>query len=56
MTKAMYNGSMLSHVVATLSTYFNIEDGYIAQLNDALIQLQGEGVEDLLDDVGVAGQ
>lgn len=45
----MYRGSLPEQVVVLISTFFGIDDDYIHQLDDALVELAGEGVDELLD-------
>lgn len=44
---AMYNGPLPSQVVAALSTLFGIDDDMVAQLDTALMELVGDGVDEL---------
>jgi len=44
---AMYNGPLPSHMVAALSSLLGLDDDLTGQVDDAMIQLVGEGVEEL---------
>ncbi|PUZ39842.1 hypothetical protein GQ55_9G375300 [Panicum hallii var. hallii] len=51
---AMYNGPLPSHVVAALSTVFRLDDKLTDELDDAMLELVGEGVEELQEGEGLA--
>jgi hypothetical protein len=44
---AMFNGPLSDHVIAALSEMFNLEKGSAMEIDEALINLAGEGVVDL---------
>ena len=44
---AMFNGPLPDHVIAALSEMFNLEEDLAMEIDEALINLAGEGVADL---------
>jgi len=44
---AMYNGPLPSQIVAALSSVFGLDDDLTDQLDDAMLELVGEGVQEL---------
>ena len=43
----MYNGPLPSQIVAALSSVFGLDDDLTDQLDDAMLELVGEGVQEL---------
>jgi hypothetical protein len=44
---AMFNGPLPYQVIATLAEMFNLDDGLAMEINEALIDMAGDGVTDL---------
>ena len=44
---AMFNGPLPEQVIAALAEMFNLDDGPAMEINEALIDLAGEGIADL---------
>ena len=45
----MFNGPLPEQVIAALAEMFNLDDGPAMEINEALIDLAGEGIADRLE-------
>lgn len=54
---AMFSGPLPEHVIAALSTFFDLHSELAAEVLDgALLELAGDGLDDLLEAAAMAGQ
>ena len=44
---AMFNGPLPDHVIAALAEMFNLDDTQAMEIDDALIDMAGEGIADI---------
>ena len=53
---AMFSGPVPEHIIAALSTFFDLHSELAAELDGALLELAGDGLDDLLEAAAMAGQ
>ena len=53
---ATFSGPIPEHIVAALTTLFGLHSDFTTQLDEALLELAGDGLDDLQEEVAAAGQ
>jgi len=53
---AMFSGPVPEHIIVALSTFFDLHSELAAELDGALLELAGDGLDDLLEAAAMAGQ
>jgi hypothetical protein len=53
---ATFSSPIPEHIVAALTTLFGLQSDFTTQLDEALLELAGDGLDDLQEEVAAAGQ
>lgn len=51
-----FSGPVPEHIIAALTTLFGLHSDFTTQLDEALLELAGDGLDDLQEEVAAAGQ
>ena len=52
---ATFSGPVPEHIIAALTTLFGLHSDFTTQLDEALLELAGDGLDDLQEEVAAAG-
>jgi len=53
---ATFSGPVPEHIIAALTTLFGLHSDFTTQLDEALLELAGDGLDDLQEEIAAAGQ